>query len=242
MNKANSQKTNIHALLPAAGSGQRFGGPVPKQYMKLAGKPIIQHSLECLFQVVDRVTVAIADDDDYWHQLDIAKDERIQLVSGGQTRSESVNNALAAIKNAHKDDWVLIHDAVRPLVRVADIEKLIVGLSEHENGGLLALPVFDTVKRANMEAAVISTEDREGLWLAQTPQLFRYGRLLNAFKVAARDAPEIEITDEALAMEVSGQAVKLIEGCRSNIKITRMADLEFAELILGSASVARHDD
>jgi len=226
----NSSNIQIHVLVPAAGLGQRFGGPIPKQYMKLSGQPIIQRSLERLLEVVDQVTVAISNDDDYWQELDISKDERVKTVVGGETRAESVQNALKTILSDNQDDWVLIHDAVRPLVSVANIEKLIERLSEHSFGGLLATPVYETVKRANADAEVMKTEDREDLWIAQTPQMFRYGYLVEALKTAGNLS---DITDEALAMEAAGHSLKLIQGCRTNIKITRPEDLEFAELILG---------
>ena len=228
--------TGLHILIPAAGTGQRFGGPAPKQYAMLCGKPIIQHSLERLLELSERlsekcITVAVADDDDYWQELEIFKDARIKTVSGGQTRTESVQNALKTIAGAKPDDWVLIHDAVRPLIRVSDIEKLIRQLSRRTVGGLLATPICETVKRANAEGEITKTEDRNGLWIAQTPQMFRYACLVD---VLAKAGSSADITDEASAIEAEGHSVKLVEGHRTNIKITRTEDLEFAELILGA--------
>lgn len=229
------QESEFHIIVPAAGSGQRFGGPIPKQYMELCGKPIIQNSLERLFEVadflsVDQITVAVSDDDDYWQQFDISNNTRIRTISGGDTRAESVQNALKSLSGALDDDWVIIHDAVRPLVSVADITKMVSSLSGHDTGGLLATPVYETVKRANLEGEVIATEDRNGLWIAQTPQMFRYGILMDSLNVSGNSA---EITDEASAIEASGHNIRLVSGSRSNIKITQPEDLEFAELILG---------
>lgn len=228
-----SESTKVHVLVPAAGIGQRFGGPVPKQYISLCGKPIIQHSLECLLEIFDQISVAISDEDDYWDELEIAKDSRIRRVVGGETRAESVRNALKSISDAKGGDWVLIHDAVRPLVSASDINRLISKLSEHPCGGLLGTPVYETVKRVSTDGDVLRTEDREGLWTAQTPQLFRFAALLEAMDSAEKLD---KITDEASAMETAGHKLLAVEGSPMNIKITRQADLEFAELILNSRS------
>lgn len=235
MINSNNQTTKlnlrIHAIVPAAGSGLRFGGPVPKQYVYLGGKAIIQHSIERLLEVVDEIILAISDDDEYWGDLPISGDPRIRTISGGKTRAESVQNALNSIENASPNDWVLIHDAVRPLVKREDMENLIEQLSktDEQNGGLLAKPIYDTVKRANTDDFVAKTENRDGLWTAQTPQMFRYQLLTKALSAAGRSP---EITDEALAMEAAGYSVKLIEGSQTNIKITRPDDLAFAKLVL----------
>ena len=235
---------NLHVLVPAAGLGQRFGGPVPKQYVQLCGKPIIQHSLEQLLAFLEKttvsksnqITIAISEDDDYWQSLEIAKDHRIKTVSGGKNRAESVQNALAGLSAASPDDWVLIHDAVRPLVTVKDMNRLVEKVLEYQAsiaGGLLATPVYDTVKRANTDGEVIRTEDRDGLWVAQTPQMFRRSCLVKALETINRSGKEsIEITDEASAVETAGHKVKLVSGSRTNIKITRPEDLEYAELFL----------
>ena len=223
-------KNKVHVLVPAAGSGHRFGGPVPKQYMPLCGVPIIQRSLELLLELSGQVTLAISEDDDYWQNLEIASDPRIKTVVGGHSRAGSVQNALQAIENAKADDWVFIHDAVRPLIERSDIQRLVEQISvSSAAGGLLGTPILATVKRASEDAEVIKTEDRKGLWVAQTPQIFRYGLLAKALEKAGASA---EITDEAAAMEAAGYRIKLVAGCRTNIKITRPQDLEFAELIM----------
>ena len=153
---------------------------------------------------------------------------------GGDSRSESVQSALAQL-NIGADDWVLIHDAVRPLVTKQDLHDLISKLQFHPVGGLLATPVFDTVKRADNERQVLQTEDREGLWLAQTPQMFRYRKLCDALDKNGGDA---SITDESMALEKAGYSVRLIEGSRTNFKITCPEDLQLAELILSGSSTS----
>ena len=232
--------TRIHILVPAAGSGQRFGGPVPKQYTTLCGKPVIERSLQRLLELarqlsVEHIHVAVSADDDIWQQLEISKNPAIRTVLGGQTRAESVQNALKNISEANSDDWILIHDAVRPLVEISDICKLIQELSGQTAGGLLAAPIHETVKRASINKDVIATEDRNGLWLAQTPQMFRYGCLVEAL---GQSGSSETITDEASAVEAAGYRIKLVEGSRTNIKITRPDDLKFAEIILAHSSEA----
>ena len=226
----------LHAIVPAARVGSRFGGPVPKQYVSLGGKAIIEHSLERLLGVVGRITVAISEDDEYWDDLPISQDPRIQSIPGGKTRAESVRNALDSLSGAGETDWVLIHDAVRPLVKPRDVEKLMELLERDPDltGGLLAKPIYDTVKRAGNERLILKTENRDGLWTAQTPQVFRYLPLIKALDKAGRSA---EVTDEALAMELAGYKIKLVEGSQTNIKITRPEDLAFAKLFLEHAEI-----
>lgn len=219
----------IHAIIPAAGSGLRFGAPIPKQYTRLGGKTILERSIEKLLLVVDQVILALAEDDQYWPELPLAHDPRIQVVTGGGSRSESVNNALQALGGAAPDDWVLIHDAVRPLVTEEDLQRLISELENHDAGGLLAAPIHETVKRADELGKVAKTEDRTGLWIAQTPQMFRYGKLIEAIKSSANDE---SITDESLAMEQAGYSVQLVEGSKTNIKITLQGDLKLAEILI----------
>lgn len=222
----------IYAIVPAAGSGQRFGGPVPKQYLPLAGLTVIEHSLQRLLPQVDRIVVALAEDDQIFQGLSIASHAKVEMVVGGDSRSESVQSALAQL-NIGADDWVLIHDAVRPLVTKQDLHDLISKLQFHPVGGLLATPVFDTVKRADAERQVLQTEDRDGLWLAQTPQMFRYRKLCDALDKNGGDA---SITDESMSLEKAGYTVRLIEGSITNFKITCPEDLQLAELILSRPS------
>jgi 2-C-methyl-D-erythritol 4-phosphate cytidylyltransferase len=218
----------IYAIVPAAGSGQRFGGPIPKQYLPLSGMTVIEHSLQRLLPRVDRMVVALAEDDQVFQGLDIANHPKVEMVVGGDSRSESVQSALTKL-NIGSDDWVLIHDAVRPLVTRQDLQNLIDRLQFHPVGGLLATPIVDTVKRADQEKQVVQTEDRDGLWLAQTPQMFRYRKLCQALEKCEGDA---SVTDESMALEHAGHRVQLVEGSRTNIKITKPEDLQLAELIL----------
>ena len=239
MLKNSDKATNIYAIVPAAGSGERFGGAIPKQYLPLNGQTVIERSIKTLLQVVDTLVLAIAEDDQYWADLPLAQDSRIRVVMGGSSRAESVQNALNSLVDVDPDDWVLIHDAVRPLVAEIDIRKLIETLQHHPSGGLLASPIYDTVKRADKEGQVVKTENRDGLWVAQTPQLFRYAKLQEVVAGAASDAA---ITDEALAMENAGHGVQLVEGSRNNIKITRSADLVFAQQLIRAQTVSHTVD
>jgi 2-C-methyl-D-erythritol 4-phosphate cytidylyltransferase len=222
----------IYAIVPAAGSGQRFGGPIPKQYLPLSNMTVIEHSLQRLLPRVDRMVVALADDDQVFQGLSIASHPKVEVVVGGDSRSESVQSALSQL-NIGADDWVLIHDAVRPLVSKQDLQNLINSLQYHPVGGLLASPVYDTVKRADEERQVLKTEDRHGLWLAQTPQMFRYRKLSDALAKAGNDD---SLTDESMAVEKAGYTVRLVEGSRINFKITRPEDLQLAEMILARAA------
>ncbi len=174
------------------------------------------------------MVVALTEDDQVFQGLDIANHPKVEMVVGGESRSESVQSALTKL-NIGSDDWVLIHDAVRPLVTRQDLHNLITRLQFHPVGGLLATPVFDTVKKADQEKQVLQTEDREGLWLAQTPQMFRYRKLCEALEKCEGDA---SVTDESMALEHAGHGVQIVEGSRTNIKITRPEDLQLAELIL----------
>ena len=224
----------IFALVPAAGAGRRYGrSGCAKQYLKLGSKTIIEHSILALLTTAEQVWVAIDPQDSHWPGLNIAKHPRVHFVNGGDSRSVSVRNALRSLSEAKpgNNDWVLIHDAVRPLLRQRDLQSLLSNLRQHPVGGLLATPLYDTVKRIDANNDVVVTEDRTGLWTAQTPQMFRYEHLLTALN---RFGGDESITDEALAMERAGHKIRVVEGARTNIKITRPVDLEFAESMLDS--------
>ncbi|OHX20361.1 2-C-methyl-D-erythritol 4-phosphate cytidylyltransferase [Chromobacterium sphagni] len=219
------------ALVPAAGSGSRFGAASPKQYLQLNGKPLMWHTLATLAAVsaIDEVAVVISPHDEWFDDFnwDLPK-LRVYRV-GGATRAESVSHGLAAVASGD-DDWVLVHDAARCCVSVAAVERLIATLAGHPVGGLLALPVPDTVKRADSEGHVGTTVPRNGLWLAQTPQMFRAGLLANAL----RDQPADDITDEASAIERAGLKPLLVEGDAQNFKVTYPRDLALARAILAA--------
>ena len=219
------------AIVPAAGSGSRFGAEKPKQYLSLLGRPLIFHTLAALVgcSEIDRVWVVLSPDDPYWLQYDWselgAKLETVRC--GGETRAESVTNGLqAAAMVAVDDDWVLVHDAARPCLSAEMLTSLFTDLANDPVGGLLAVPVADTLKRADSEQRVAATEPRDGLWQAQTPQMFRYGRLLEALKNCTA------VTDEASAIEALGLKPKLVSGDSTNLKVTYPADLALAAMIL----------
>ena len=220
------------ALIPAAGAGARMGAAAPKQYLPLAGRPMLYHSIKCMaVPPVETVFVVLAPDDTTFAEFDWSEFAgRLEpLYCGGATRRDSVHNGLvAAMAAVDADDWVLVHDAARPCLPRADLARLIETLKDDEVGGLLALPVADTVKRATPDARVTATEDRSQLWLAQTPQMFRAGLLAQALHTAHGD-----VTDEASAVEQMGLKPRLVAGSRLNLKVTYPEDVLIAEGILG---------
>jgi len=228
-----------HALVPAAGSGLRMGAqpnrPIPKQYLPLAGQPLIRHALAtlCATPAIANVFVVLAPDDAQWPAAAMAAlgpGLRV-LRCGGETRAQSVANGLRAMVGALGDqdignDWVLVHDAARPCLTVAMVEKLIAEVGEDDAGGLLAVPVADTLKRAGEGDRILQTVSREGLWQAQTPQMFRHRMLLAALDLAPL------VTDEAGAIEAMGFSPRLVAADASNLKVTYPLDLLLAGWIL----------
>jgi len=223
------------ALIPAAGSGSRAAGAQPKQYAALAGKPMLWHAVAAVCRPpVETVFVVLAPGDHAYPQYDwSAFAGRIApLYCGGETRRDSVYNGLvAAMAAVDADDWVLVHDAARPCLPAADLTRLYEECRHDEIGGILALPVAETVKRAGKDEAgaqrVAGTEDRAQLWLAQTPQMFRAALLAEALGKAKGS-----VTDEASAVEQMGLRPRLVAGSRHNIKVTYAEDLAIAEAIL----------
>ncbi|MBL8397623.1 MAG: 2-C-methyl-D-erythritol 4-phosphate cytidylyltransferase [Candidatus Accumulibacter sp.] len=219
------------AIVPAAGSGSRFGGQTPKQYQRLNEQPLIYHSLAtlCRCERIQRVWVVLSPDDAHWRRHDWSSlGHKLEtLYCGGASRYDSVRNGLrAAATVAADDDWLLVHDAVRPCLSLAMLSALCDELADDPVGGLLAVPVADTLKRADDEQRVLSTEPRDRLWQAQTPQMFRYGLLAQAMA----DYPGG--TDEASAIEAAGFRPRLVNGEVGNLKVTYAADLRLAEMIL----------
>ena len=216
------------ALIPAAGVGARMGTARPKQYAKLVGKPMLQHVMETFVAApqIDHVYVVVSADDAYINDLPAMPRVSI-LRCGGATRQASVINGLAAMAEAvNPDDWVLVHDAARPGLTVELIDKLVSFVKDDEVGGLLALPVVDTIKRSNGHGRAEQTVARDLLWAAQTPQMFRYQRLLEALRNVN------DITDEASAIEALGLHPKLVEGSARNFKVTLPEDMQAAERYL----------
>jgi len=222
------------ALVPAAGVGARMGGAIPKQYLDLAGRPLMAHTVEVLLAHprLAGVMVVVSGADTWWPTLKLSGGDALMSTSGGAERCHSVVNGLAALAGAGAGagDWVLVHDAARPCLREADITRLMDELSGHAVGGLLGLPVRDTMKRAGANGAVRKTVSRDGLWHALTPQMFRLGPLRAALEAAV--AAGGVVTDEAEAMERAGHTPRLVEGSPDNIKVTHPADLRLAALYL----------
>ena len=221
------------AVIPAAGSGRRMGSDRPKQYLSLAGRRVIEHTLARIagHRAIAGTVVALSPGDPYWPEVALPQGERVERVDGGTERCHSVLNALARLAELGDEaDWVLVHDAARPCLRVEDIDHLIGSLRDHPVGGLLALPVADTLKRGNDQAEVEQTVDRSHMWRALTPQMFRLGPLRRALGEAL--AQDKLVTDDASAMEQAGFRPLLVQGHGDNIKITHPADLALAELYL----------
>ncbi|MCE9551312.1 MAG: 2-C-methyl-D-erythritol 4-phosphate cytidylyltransferase [Betaproteobacteria bacterium] len=221
--------SEIFALVPAAGCGSRMGSELPKQYLPLAGQPMIYHALAtlCASPDVSIAFVVLAPDDVHWHRYDwsLFGDKLQPLFCGGATRAESVLNGLMAAE-LELDDWLLVHDAARPCLSHKQLACLIEALCNDEVGGILAVPVADTLKRADAECRIVHTENREGVWQAQTPQMFRVGLLLQALRTAPN------VTDDASAVEALGFHPKLVPSSSSNFKVTYPQDIELAELLL----------
>ncbi|HSC67212.1 MAG TPA: 2-C-methyl-D-erythritol 4-phosphate cytidylyltransferase [Cellvibrio sp.] len=219
-------------IVPAAGVGARMKSNLPKQYLPLAGKTVIENTLERLLSLPDiaGIYLALGDDDTYWDALSIARDKRIQRISGGSERADSVLNALEYLKNvAAPDDWVLVHDAARPCIHPASILYLIDQVKDHPVGGILGVPVSDTLKQV-ADSIIQSTSDRRMLWQAQTPQMFRLGLLRDCLRSALADGREI--TDESSALECYGYKPLMVQGRSDNIKITRPEDLAIAAMLI----------
>jgi len=226
----------IWAILPAAGIGRRMGSSTPKQYLPLNGVPVIAHSLKKLSSIaaIGKIVVVLHPDDRHWSKCKFDFDaSRVATVQGGAERFQSVVNGLQSLSAvANANDWVLVHDAVRPCVRVADIQHLIAQLDSNHVGGLLGIPVVDTLKRTNTDGVVQETVDRNEYWQAQTPQMFRYGMLVDALQQVITAA--MPVTDESAAIERLGKFPQMVAGHKDNIKITHAADLVIASQILQS--------
>ena len=223
-----------HALIPAAGNGFRFGAPMPKQYLMLNGMPVMQHALNRLqaYFPLQQTYVVLARDDHWFEQAIPASHGVTALRCGGVTRAQSVKNALEQLQHIDEDDWVVVHDAVRPCLDRTESLRLQEQLADDIIGGFLAVPVSDTLKRLDNDARVVRTEAREALWRAQTPQMFRYGVLRRAFALPGLD----ERTDEAHAVEALGLTPRAIAGSACNVKITYPEDMMLAAAILSAAS------
>lgn len=219
------------ALVPAAGQGTRMGDALPKQYLPVAGRPMMFHSLEALAAVgrIDHVIAILSPLDRHWgaHDWSAFPDKIEALFAGGASRGESVANALALLAGrAAADDWILVHDAARPCIATRLVEQFLDEVGDDPVGGLLAMPLADTLKRAEDSMRVGETIPREGLWRAQTPQMFRYDTLRRGL------ARTPGATDESQAVESLGQMPRIVQGENANLKVTFADDLPLAEMIL----------
>jgi 2-C-methyl-D-erythritol 4-phosphate cytidylyltransferase len=246
LNKTSSDAPQVWVIVPAAGVGKRMTSDIPKQYLSILGKTIIEHTIERLLEVsyVAGVVVCVARNDDHWKSLTISQHKSVQSVQGGIERMHSVYNALtflqkkelqikelqSKVTDKQENPFVLVHDAVRPCVLKSDIEKLIDELSLDEVGGLLATPAVDTIKKVNDYGRVVETLPRENCWRAQTPQMFRLNLLQKSIELLLGSG-EIA-NDESEAMEIAGYPAKVIEGSQENIKLTLPSDLALIESIL----------
>ena len=221
----------VFAIVPAAGHGTRIGDPVPKQYLLLAGQPMMYHSIHALAAVsrIERIFVVLSPEDRHWDSHDWSRvQSKVETVrAGGAHRPESVLNALKALDGrVANDDWVLVHDAARPCIGTELVQQFLDEMGEDPIGGLLGMPVADTLKRTEEGQRVVDTVSRVSLWRAQTPQMFRYEMLRRGLE------RKPDATDEAQAIEALGHAPRMVEGENLNIKVTFAEDLQLAEMIL----------
>ena len=228
------------AVIAAAGGGKRMGADLPKQYLVVAGRPVIAHAVGRVagHPWVSGAVVVLARDDVLWDAVELGPVPRPRRATGGAERCHSVLSGLETLAGeAAEDDWVLVHDAARPCVRREDIDRLMDELAGHPVGGLLGLPARDTLKRAAPDGSVRETVARAGLWHALTPQMFRFGLLRRALRVAVGGG--LLVTDEAQAMELAGHVPRLVEGSPDNLKVTTPRDLALAEVFLRAQEAAK---
>ena len=248
MPSGNPSKKKCHALLPTAGTGSRLGGELPKQFQQLAGKPMLCYAIEAFLKTpqVESIWIGVSPgfiDNPILKAIANGAQGIQFLPTGGPTRQETVRNTLAAMLKAGiaEDDWILVHDAARPGITSALIEKLINSVQVSNEGGILAVPLADTLKQADLDSVIAGniphserTIPREHLWQAQTPQMFGLKQLHDALESAIR--LEADVTDEASAIELAGAKPLLIEGAARNFKVTHPADWELMQLLLSSAT------
>ena len=221
-----------HVVIPAAGNGFRFGSPVPKQYLSLLGRPVLQHAIDRMAAGFPGATICVAlAPDDHWYEHSIACQSNLGVLRcGGDSRERTVRNAVEALTGVADDDWIVVHDAVRPCIDLASIARLKSELRDDPVGGLLAIPVSDTLKIVDDDARVIGSQPRQRVWRAQTPQMFRYRLLRRAFV-----DPGIERwTDEANAVEALGLQPRVVLGSGANVKVTFPGDLHLAAAVIAA--------
>jgi 2-C-methyl-D-erythritol 4-phosphate cytidylyltransferase len=221
----------FHIIIPAAGAGNRMATAIPKQYLPLCGKPIVSHCIQTFFSCprIASINLALSAEDFFWRSLTLDSNSRLNLhYTGGDTRAQTVLNTLEAMRpNVAEDDWILVHDAARPGLTTTLLNQLLDAVEHDDVGGLLALPLADTLKQSNAEQRVEKTIPREGLWQAQTPQMFRFNLLQKA--LASFDGAP---TDEAQAIEALGLQPKLVVGSLRNMKVTYPQDMALMEVLM----------
>jgi len=229
---SSTSQMSVVAVVPAAGVGSRMKADRPKQYLQIQGHTVLEHTVEklLLHPMVNKVVVAITDGDPYYPELSLAIHPDVIRVSGGKERADSVLSALQYIEQHQLAEWALVHDAARPCFCLEDVDRLITQANMNQLGGILATPVRDTMKRANGDQNIDHTIEREAMWHALTPQLFKTQSLTDALTNAL--AKGVAITDEASAMEWLGEQPALVQGRADNIKITQPEDLALAEFYL----------
>ena len=235
---SDKQCSKFWAVVPAAGAGKRMGSELPKQYLPLGDRTVLEQTLDTLLGCprLSGLVLALSPDDEHWSAIESRyATAPLQRVDGGVERCHSVLNSLDHLATqTDANDWVLVHDAARPCVRIEDIEQLIATLETGGQGGLLGVPVADTMKRVDDQLAITATVDRDRLWHAYTPQMFRLGELRTALREAIEAGKAV--TDEANAMELAGFKPRMVQGSRDNIKITLPADLALATFYLQTRS------
>lgn len=223
----------FHVVIPAAGCGSRMKSEIPKQYLPILGKPIIQHTISVFADCpeITSISIALSAEDIYWNDANIQLPAKACVYRcGGESRAATVLNTLHNMEGLAAKDWILVHDAVRPGLSANTLHTLLNTLQDDAVGGILAVPLADTLKRADKDQRIDKTESRENLWQAQTPQMFRYALLREAL-LSSGNAP----TDEAQAIEALGFKPKLVPGELRNLKVTYPQDLQLVEAILSKS-------
>lgn len=230
--KASDSMVKTWAVVPAAGIGSRVGGDVPKQYLKIKQRTVLEITLDKLLSLtfIQGIVVVLNAKDQWWQNLSFAKHPRIFTTEGGAERAHSVLAGLSALKRAGHEDWVMVHDAARPCVTLDKLKTLHQVATEHPVGAILAAPVADTLKRINADFEIENTELRRSIWQAHTPQMFRLGVLMEALSKTIESGNPL--TDEAAAVESLGMKPKVVEDRRDNIKVTVREDIAWAQSIL----------
>ena len=223
------------SVVPCAGIGLRMDAQMPKQYLKIANKTLIEHTLNTLlkFSSFKKIVVVVSEEDTCWKTLEILRHPNVIVTIGGEERFHSVLNGLEVLlrnTDIADNDWVVVHDAVRPCLRLSDFHKLVARVIDYDVGGLLGVPVTDTLKRTINQDAVVETLKRNTLWHALTPQMFRFCILMDSMKQALED--RVVITDESSAVEYAGYQPVIVEGHNDNIKVTGVGDLQLASFYI----------